>query len=243
MSLTTLRRERRERPAERATGGGLPHRRLILAALALVVVAAVLTWLVAFSSVLGVRTVTVHGTQTLSSAQVRQAAAIANGTPLVRLDKAAVLHRVEALPDVASASVTTSFPSTVVITVTERLAVGYVRSGGDVRLVDRTGDQYRSVPSAPKQLPRFVVSAGPGARATGAAVATVAAALPAQVRGDVDSIQALDPDAITLLMSDGRVVRWGSADRSTDKARILPALLRRDGTQFDVTDPALPFSR
>jgi cell division protein FtsQ len=240
VSLTTL---RRERPAEPATGSGLPHRRLILAALALAVVAAVLTWLVAFSSVLGVRTVTVHGTQTLRSAQVRQAAAIANGTPLVRLDKAAVLHRVEALPDVASATVTTSFPSTVVITVTERIAVGYVRSGGDVRLVDRTGDQYRSAPSAPKQLPRFVVSAGPNARATGAAVATVAAAIPAQVRRDVDSIQALDPDAITLLMSDGRVVRWGSADRSTDKARILPALLRRDGTQFDVTDPDLPFSR
>jgi len=240
VSLTALRRERSAEPEAR---GGLPHRRLILSALALVVVGAVLTWLVAFSSVLGVRTVTVHGTRTLSPAQVRQAAAIANGTPLVRLDKAAVLHRVEALPDVASATVTTSFPSTVVITVTERVAVGYVRSGGEVRLVDRTGDQYRSVPSAPKQLPRFVVSAGPNARATGAAVATVAAALPAQVRRDVDSIQALDPDAITLLMADGRVVRWGSADRSTEKARILPALLRRDGTQFDVTDPDLPFSR
>lgn len=240
MSLTALRRERSAEPQAR---GGLPHRRLILSALALVVVGAVLTWLVAFSSVLGVRTVTVHGTRTLSPAQVRQAAAIANGTPLVRLDKAAVRHRVETLPDVASATVTTSFPSTVVITVTERVAVGYVRSGGEVRLVDRTGDQYRSVPSAPKQLPRFVVSAGPNARATGAAVATVAAALPAQVRRDVDSIQALDPDAITLLMADGRVVRWGSADRSTEKARILPALLRRDGTQFDVTDPDLPFSR
>ena len=240
MSLTAL---RRERAAEPDTRGGLPHRRLILAALALIVVGAVLTWLVAFSSVLGVRTVTVHGTRTLSPSQVRQAAAIANGTPLVRLDKAAVLHRVEALPDVASATVTTSFPSTVVITVTERVAVGYVRSGGEVRLVDRTGDQYRSAPSAPKQLPRFVVSAGPNARATAAAVATVAAALPAEVRRDVDSIQALDPEAITLLMADGRVVRWGSADRSTDKARVLPALLRRDGTQFDVTDPDLPFSR
>ena len=240
MSLTALRGERSE---QRSTGGTLPRRRLILAAFALFVVAAVLTWLVAFSSVLGVRTVTVRGTHTLTAEQVRAAARIAHGTPLVRLDKAAVLHRVEALPDVASATVTTSFPSTVVITVTERVAVGYVRSGGAVRLVDRTGDQYRSAPSAPKQLPRFVVSAGPNARATGAAVATVAAALPEQVRRAVDSIQALDPDAITLLLADGRVVRWGSADRSIDKARILPALLRRDGTQFDVTDPDLPFAR
>lgn len=239
MSLTAVRRT----DPDGAAGGGLRHRGLILGALALVVVGAVLTWLVAFSSVLGVRTVTVRGTHTLTEAQVRQAAAIGNGTPLVRLDKAGVRHRVEALPDIASAAVTTSFPSTVVITVTERVAVGYVRSGSDVHLVDRTGDQYRSVPSAPKQLPRFVVSAGPDARATGAAVATVAAALPEQVRRDVESIQALDPQAITLLMADGRVVRWGSADRSTDKARILPALLRRDGSEFDVTDPELPFSR
>ena len=239
MSLTAVRRA----DPDGAAGGGLRHRGLILGALALVVVGAVLTWLVAFSSVLGVRTVTVRGTHTLTEAQVRQAAAIGNGTPLVRLDKTGVRHRVEALPDIASAAVTTSFPSTVVITVTERVAVGYVRSGSDVRLVDRTGDQYRSVPSAPKQLPRFVVPAGPDARATGAAVATVAAALPEQVRRDVESIQALDPQAITLLMADGRVVRWGSADRSTDKARILPALLRRDGSEFDVSDPDLPFSR
>jgi cell division protein FtsQ len=63
------------------------------------------------------------------------------------------------------------------------------------------------------------------------------------VRARISSIQALDPQAITLLMNNGRVVRWGSADRSGDKARILPALLQQHGSQLDVSDPDQPFLR
>jgi cell division protein FtsQ len=223
---------------------GIKNRRLILVSAAVVVIALVLTWLVAFSSVLGVKTITVRGVHTITAAQVRTAAKITNGTPLVRLDKAAVLHGVEALPGVASATVSTSYPSTVVITVTERIAIGYVKNAATAyALVDRTGYQFQRVGTAPTHLPLFVVATGAHARATGGAVATVAAALPAAVRAKVASIQALDPQAITLLLTDDRVVQWGSADRSADKARILPALLKRPGHQFDVTDPDLPFSR
>jgi cell division protein FtsQ len=222
---------------------GIAHRKLILAAIAVVLVGAAVTWLVAFSSVLGVRTVTVRGVHVLSGAQVRTAARIDNGAPLVRLDTDGIRTRVEALPDVASATVTTSFPSTVIITVTERQAVGVVQSGDGFVLVDRTGDQFRSSAQRPPGLPLFVIPKGPAARATGRAVATVAAALPAHLRSRITSIQALDPRAITLLLTNGRVVRWGSADRSTQKARILPALLKQSGDQFDVTDPDQPFTR
>ena len=162
----------------------------------------------------------------------------------MRLDTDAIRTRVEALPDVASAQVTTSFPSTVTITVTEREGLGVVQSpAGGFMLVDRTGDQFRHLDARPKHLPLFVVPNGTDAQTTGGAVATVAAALPARVRARIASIQALDPNAITLLMHNGRVVRWGSAVRSADKARILPALLGRPGSQIDVTDPDQPFLR
>jgi cell division protein FtsQ len=82
-----------------------------------------------------------------------------------------------------------------------------------------------------------VVPAGPNAMATGHAVATVAAALAPASLAHVASVQAFDPTAITLLLADQRVVRWGSAARSPDKARILPVLLRQPGTTFDVTNP------
>lgn len=221
----------------------IPHRKLILAAIAIVVLAAVGTWVVAFSSVFGVRTVDVRGTHRLSTTQIRAAAEVADGTPLVRLDTDAIRTRVERLPDVASVTVTTSFPSTVVITVSERAPIGVVHVGNEYRLVDRTGDQYRAVHKRPAHLPLFVVSKGSAARATGGAVATVASALPEQLRARIDSIQALDPQAITLLLKDGRLVHWGSAAQSAEKARVLPTLLKQPGTQIDVTDPAQPFTR
>jgi cell division protein FtsQ len=234
---------RPDSPRAQAGRGADPRRRLILGALAVVLVGAVLAWLVAFSSVFGVRTIRVNGTHVLTVAAVRNAAHIEHGTPLIRLDTAAVARRVEALPDVASASVSVSYPSTVVITVRERLPVGYVETGGAYRLVDRTGDQYRRVGTRPRLLPKFVVPSGVSARTTGGAVATVAADLPAALLRRVASIQALDPAAITLVLTDGRIVRWGSVERSADKARILPTLLSRPGRQFDVTDPDQPFAR
>lgn len=220
------------------------RRRLItLVVAAVVVVALVLTWVVAFSSLFGVHSVQVVGAHTLTNTQVEQAAAIESGTPLVRLDTAAVAGRVEKLADVESADVSTSFPTTVVITVHERTPVGYVQVAGRDVLVDHTGHQYRTVASAPARLPLFVVPAGTDSRTTGGAVATVAAALSAALRTRIASIQALDPTSITLVLRNDRVVRWGSAERSPDKARLLPALLRQDASQYDVSDPDQPFTR
>lgn len=219
------------------------RRTALVVVAATVVVAVAATWIVAFSSVFGVRTVEIRGARVLSAAQVRAAAELGAGTPLVRVDTSAVARRVEKLPDIAAARVSTSFPSTVVITVVERRPVGYVRRSGRDVLVDRTGDQYRTVASAPRGLPRFVVPAGTDARTTGGAVATVAAALPAALRAQVRSIEALDPSAITLVLTHGRIVRWGSAARSVDKARLLPRLMQHDTQQIDVSDPDQPFTR
>lgn len=220
-----------------------PHRtrRLLIALAVAVVIVVGVTWLVAFSSVLGVRTIQVQGTHVLRPAQVVSAADVARGTPLVRIDTAAVAHRVEALPEVVVARVSTSMPSTLIIDVTERVPVGWVRVAGQPVLVDRTGARYRTVSKRP-DLPRLILP--PGAdTATTAAVARVAAALPGELLPRLVSIQALDPNAITLLVKGDRVVHWGSADRSADKARILPVLLRRGASLIDVSNPDQPFTR
>jgi cell division protein FtsQ len=220
------------------------RRRVVLIVIAATVLVAVgATWLVAFSSAFGVRSVDVRGVHSLTADQVRTAADISHGTPLVRLDTVAIAQRVEKLADVESAKVSTSFPSTVVITIEERQPVGYVQTSGRDMLVDHTGDQYRAVSTVPAGLPKFVVPSGTSARTTGGAVATVAAALPAALRKQVKSIEALDPNAVTLVLTHSRVVRWGSAARSADKARLLPALLKHGTSQVDVTDPDQPFTR
>lgn len=218
-------------------------RRAFIALGAVTVLAVGGTWAVAFSPLLGVGTVRVDGVHVVSAAQVRTAADIVENTPLVRLDTAGVLRRVEALPGIASAKVDTHFPSTVVITVRERTPVGYVRTSRGARLVDRTGRQYRTVTAVPARLPRFVVPSGVSATTTGGAVATVASALPASVLRRVDSVQALDPQSITLLMHSGRIVHWGDASRSAAKARVLAALLTRSSQVIDVSNPDIPFTR
>jgi cell division protein FtsQ len=239
-STTRLPVEEREGEPERAPRRG---RTAVIVVAITVVVAVALGWIVAFSSVLGVRSYDVRGAHVLTVAQVRAAAGVARGTPLVRIDTTVVTRRVERLAVVASAEVSTSFPSTLVIRVVERQPVGYVRTAGGAVLVDRTGDQYRTVPRSPAGLPRFVVPAGTDSRTTGGAVATVAAALPADLRRRVSSIEALDPAAITLVFAHGRVVAWGSAARSTDKARVLAVLLRqKHSRQIDVSNPEQPFT-
>jgi cell division protein FtsQ len=229
---------------EQPTAPRRDRRRLLLLAVAVtVLLAVVLTWVIAFSSIFGVRTVAVRGTHLLSVTQVRQAADLAGGTPLVRVDTADVTRRVEKLADVAGAQVSTSFPSTVTITITERQPVGYVRSHGHDVLIDRTGAHYRTVAKAPKDMPKFVLPTGGASAAASASVAMVATDLPASLRPKVRSIQALDPNAITLVLRQGQVIQWGNADRSADKARVLPTLLKHHVSQVDVTDPDQPFTR
>jgi cell division protein FtsQ len=244
---TTTRTVRTEGGGSKLAGPQRPRwsrRRVVVIGVAAGVVFAVLaTWLVAFSSVFGVRTVEVRGISVLTADEVRAAADITDGTPLVRLDTTAVTRRVEQLPEVASAQVSTSFPSTVVITVEERVAVGYVRRGGHVRLVDRTGAVFRTVNAVPSGLPHFVVPSGVQQRDTAAAVAAVAAALPPALLGEVRSIGALNPTAITLVLTRHRQVRWGSADRTAEKAELLPALLHRWVVYVDLTDPDQPYTR
>ncbi len=57
------------------------------------------------------------------------------------------------------------------------------------------------------------------------------------------SVTATSPLSITLLLTDGRTVRWGSPERSADKARVLPALLSRPGMSYDVSDPDVVVAR
>lgn len=240
MTSTLSRRGAAARPE---TARRRPSGRLHLAAIAAVVVVVAAVWVVAFSPLFGVRSVEVHGTSTLTTQQVTDAADLANGTPLVRVDTDAVALRVEALPTVASATVETSFPSTVDISVVERVAVGSLARGGKYVLVDATGVQYRTVSHRPARLPLFDLPEGADAVPSGRAVAHVAGALPAPLLAKVDSVDALDPDMITIDLADGRTVAWGSAADTAAKVRLLPVLLKQDGDVFDVSDPSHPFTR
>jgi len=81
----------------------------------------VIAYVIAHSSLLGAGTVQVHGVPATAASEIRAAARIPDGSPLLFLDEGAIARRVEALPTVARAQVSTELPSTVVIRVTERV--------------------------------------------------------------------------------------------------------------------------
>jgi cell division protein FtsQ len=221
----------------------LAWRRLVAVVLGVGLVAGAV-WLVFFSSVLAVSGVRVEGTHVLTPSVVRRAAQVPLGGPLATADLSAVTHRVELLPAVKAVDVSRSWPDSVRIDVTERHAVAAVEDGGSRRLrgVDEEGVVFRDYRHRPGGLPVIREDKGAGADAL-AEAARVAGSLPPSVAVKVAYVEVRTVDTISLRLHSGRLVRWGSADQSTDKGRVLAALLDRKAAFYDVSVPGQPVIR
>lgn len=200
--------------------------------------AAVLVWLVFFSSALAVSGVSVAGTDVLTPRAVRQAAQVPLGTPLATVDLKAISARVENLPAAARVDVSRSWPDTVRIQVTERRAVAVVDRDGSLRGVDEDGVLFRGYDKRP-DLPLIRTRAGTRSDAL-AEAAKVAGSLPQRLSARVDYIRVHTVDTIALELHDGRTVRWGSADDSAQKAKVLAVLLKQKASTYDVSVPGQP---
>jgi cell division protein FtsQ len=235
---------RQEKLLERHDRRHNPSRRRYLArrwmAVLLVLAVLGLTYVIMFTSLVGVRTVAVLGTKEIPREQVREAAAIEPGSPMVRLDTDEVARRVARLPRVAQVSVSRSFPTTVEIQVTERTPVAVVPDENGVHLVDRSGTSYATVSARPKGLPVLkVIRVAPDDPSTHAAV-TVLGAIPDQLRERVVELSAGTPGDVQLRLAGGRVVKWGDAQDNERKAAVLAPLLTRPGKTYDVATPDFP---
>jgi cell division protein FtsQ len=222
----------------------LAWRRVVLAVL-LVGSLAVAAWLVFFSPVLAVSGVQVEGTQVLSPAAVRRAADVPTGTPLATVDLDAIGARVEGLVAVKRVDVSRSWPDKVRVAVTERQAVAVVepeQEGGRLRGTDAEGYVFRSFATRPKGLPVIRMDEQTGADAL-AEAATVAGSLPAGLAAKVEYVEVHTVDTISLELRSGRTVRWGSADASAEKAKVLAVLLRQKAAFYDVSVPGQPVIR
>ena len=185
-------------------------------------------WFLWAGPVLAVATVQVDGTGTLTTDEVREAAGIEIGTPLLRLDVEAVEARVARLPQVSEVEVTRGWPRSAVITVVERVPVAVVGEAGRRSLVDGDGVLFDTITGAPPPgvVPLEVADPGPGDAATVAALEALVA-LPEYVRDGIDGASVTGPEDITLTLTDGTLVRWGGPAESATKATVLTALLDR----------------
>lgn len=217
--VTPLRDRRR-----RGTSG---RRRRALQAAAGVLVLGVLAWALWAGPLLSVRSVQVDGATTLPADLVREAAGIAEGTPLLRVDVDAARDAVAELPQVESVTVSRGWPSRVVVTLVERTPLAIVGEPGRRSLLDARGVLFDTVTGEPPAgvVPLVVDDPGPDDPATAAALAAIGA-LPPALREQVSLAAAPDAEQITLTLADGTVVRWGGAETSEKKAEILDALLQ-----------------
>jgi cell division protein FtsQ len=219
-----------------------------LSATVLALLLAGAAWLVWATSVLGVRTVEIHGTVRVATDEVRTAAAIRPGTPLARLDTGAVSARIRRLPAVQSVTVDRQWPHTVSIVVRERVPAAVESRGEGFALVDRTGTVFGTVARRPAGLPLVSAPVDAGAPALRAALA-VLDDLRSDVARQVRTVRAGSPDDVELALTRHRTVIWGSPEQGARKAAVLAVLVdhaARKGAHvsvFDVSAPDAPTTR
>ncbi len=204
-------------------------------------------WALLGSSFLVVRTVRTTGSHVPRST-VLGAAAIALGTPLIRIDTAVIARRVEQITQVQSARVTLSWPDSVVIWTRRRTAVFSMRARTGYDLVDAYGVVLRWSTARPPGLvalrPATTLVAGsgrhgqlrhePAVLAAGAVVRN----LPAWLRTRLAAVRAEGPGDVLLILRGGIQVRWGRPVNGREKASAMAILLRTRARYYDVSDPA-----
>ena len=207
-----------------------------------------LAWVLFGSRLLVVRSVAVTGTHRVPAAEVLAAADVQAGTPLIRINTGQIARRVEAIRQVASATVARDWPDHLVITVRERVPVVAVRmAGGGYDLMDPDGVIVRWSQARPAGLPLYLTSL-PGRALRGdaglATTAAVLAELPSWLSRQVATVSAAtadgtpaSPDQVMLYLDGHKTVRWGGPDGATQKGRELAILMREPASYFDVSAP------
>ncbi len=246
MAIEQARREAKRRAQGRAEEQPKQAPRGVIRGLKVLMWTAVLAVLVVgvglllyFTPIMSARETVVTGLTALSEDEVRQVAAVQEGTPLLQIDTDAVAERVASIRRVASARVQREYPSTLRITVEERVPLVVKDYPDGPHLFDRDGVDFVTAPPPPG-LP-YIDTETPGPRdpATLAGL-EVLTSLPPEVSGQVSRVEAPSVAAITLVLFDGRKVVWGTTDRTQEKALKLAALLTQPGQTYDVSSPDLP---
>ena len=192
-----------------------------------------------FTPIMSARVMAITGLVTLTQDEVQQAAAVPADTPLLQIDTDAVAERVATIRKVASARVQREYPSTLRITIVERVPVVVKDYPDGSHLFDRDGVDFATAPPPPGLPYLDADTPGPTDLPTLAALQVLIALRP-EVASQVSRIAAPSVASITLTLFDGRQVIWGTTERTDEKALKLGALLTQPGTTYDLSSPDLP---
>ncbi|MFC9388348.1 cell division protein FtsQ/DivIB [Streptomyces venezuelae] len=240
------------RPGTRNRKFRMPGTRALLITLGVLLLVAGGLWALYGSTWFRVERVKTSGTAVLTPREVEAAAAVPLGAPLVTVDTDAIEARIrKELPRVDSVDVVRSWPHGIGLKVTERKPVLLIEKGGKFIEVDATGMRFATVDTAPRNVPRLVLdsASSPSLRRFDAdrllqEAVGVRGELPAEIARDTRVVRITSYDSVTLELTRGRTVFWGSGEHGAVKARVLTALLKATpkAGHFDVSAPTAPAS-
>lgn len=226
------------------------HRRLVVLSGVLVVVALVVSALVALhSSLLSARVVHLRGALHESRAELLAVTGLAAHPPLIDVSPAADEAAIDKLPWVASCQVVRDWPTGVTIQIRERHPVAYVAlSGTQAALVDATGRVLASGLAPRSGLVRLQHNGPvglPGTSLTAARpVLALVARLPAGLRSRLAFVAARPGQGIVAQLVKGPLVVFGSPGATPAKVGALETVLARVSLHgivtIDLRVPAQP---
>lgn len=198
-------------------------------------------WALLGSSFFVVRSVQVTGAGSIPRQQVLAAARVKIGTPLIRVNAAAVARRVDKITRVQSASVRRSWPDSIVIAVVQRTPTFLVRAGRGYDVIDSYGVVLGRGARPRAGLVLLKARAGPVTALRGNAGVLAAGAvvrgLPGWLRHKLTEVRVRQGPGVILMLRPRVTVVWGSAAGAAAKAAEVAVLLRTKATYYDVSDP------
>jgi Cell division septal protein len=213
-----------------------------------IVVLAAMVAIAVYSPLLALRTIKVDGVSRVKASEVHAAVDGQLGTPLALVDYETIRRELSAFPLIRSFVTETVPPDTLIVHIVERAPVGSVASSSGFDLVDPAGVVIQSAPERPKGVPLIDIAGKPATSPAFKAAVEVLLALPTPIARKVQSVTAQTKDDVTFVLTGaGQRVVWGSAERSTIKARVLEELIAtqnpRHRVEYDVTAPLSPVIR
>ncbi|WP_247828766.1 cell division protein FtsQ/DivIB [Arthrobacter antioxidans] len=224
-------------------------RNTVIAVAAVVLVLGGLVAYVVFSPALALRTVSVQGNALVPTSEVEAALAPLTGTPLTRISREQVADLLADKAPIEDVRIAAEPPSTLVVTVEERVPVAVLQTGREFMLIDAEGRQLMQVAQrGDAKLPLIDGGANAVNSEVFSSITAVLAELPVSILSRLNSASASSVDSIQLSLSGEQRIFWGSAERSAEKAGVLEAMLSLPTADppvevFDVSTPDRPVTR
>ena len=195
-----------------------------------------------YSPILSLKTIQVEGASRVSSASVRAAVKAQLGRPLALVDFDSITRSLSKFPLIRSFVTETVPPDTLIIRIAERAPIATVATSSGFSVVDPAGIVIDSGAERQPGLPLIELGAATSGSPAFTASVGVLLALPPKLLKQVDTVTAQTSDDVTLTLTGGQSVVWGSVDQSALKAKVLAAVITVGGatTKYDVSAPNHP---